>query len=272
MPDKFTEEDKRELEHRRIAEKVTKSVEETLKKRYTWLAIVMSFVLGGGAALWTQQLVKPAERALTRHEVLLSEAEKSLDEVNEFTNFAREKVDSFQKTIDELNNEINGVSEGKKTLNDRLIETLVQLDKVTQNVDNLRESVELLSQGKNISIEPSIDVSKNINVTLQKTRLTNYTIYIHYHDENDKARAKEISDHLKDIGYSVPDIRRVQYKVNDIRYYHKEDQDAAFQLLENVNKFIHSLNVKPVDLSPQYLGDRYSNVRKGVIELWLSFS
>lgn len=272
MGDNFTENDKRELEHRRIAEKVTKSVEETLKKRYTWLAIVVSFVLGGGATLWTQQLIKPAERTLTRHEVLLSEAEKSLEEVNELTSSAREKIDSFQKKIDELNIEINGVSEGKKTLNNRLIETLEQLNKVTQDVDNLRKSVELLSKGKKVSIEPTINISKNINETLQKTRLGKYTIYVHYHDEDDRARITEIADHLKSTGYSVPDIRRVKYRVNDIRYYHMEDQDAAFQLLQNVNSFIHSLNVKPVDLSPEYFGDRYSNVRKGVIELWLSFS
>ena len=46
MTEALNENDKSELERRRMAEAVAKSVEETLKKRYTWLAIVVSFLLG----------------------------------------------------------------------------------------------------------------------------------------------------------------------------------------------------------------------------------
>jgi hypothetical protein len=76
MNESLYENEKSELERRRLAEAVAKSVEDTLKKRYTWLAIVVSFLLGGGAVFATNQLIKPAERMLTRHEILLSQAEK----------------------------------------------------------------------------------------------------------------------------------------------------------------------------------------------------
>lgn len=266
------ENDKSELERRRMAEAVTRSVEETLKKRYTWLAIVVSFLLGGGSVFFTNLLTKPAERMLTRHEVLLAEAEKSLTEVNKLTKSARDRLDKFQKTIADLNEEILGVSEGKKSLNQRLIETLGEIKRITERVDYLTESVSLLSKGQKISIQPSGDIARSVDHALYKTLLSQYTIYLHYENDNDKSLVSEVADHLKNIGYTVPKIRRVDYKVNDIRYYHKKDMDAAFKLQKNVTDFLGSKNVINVELSPEYFGDRYSNVREGVIELWLNFS
>lgn len=272
MNEPLSEHEKSELERRRMAEAVAKSVEETLKKRYTWLAIVVSFLLGGGAVLAMNQLTKPAERMLTRHEILLSEAEKSLAEVEKLTDTARERLDGFGETIAEFNKEILGVSEGKQSLNRRLIETLEEVKHITQRVDNLTESVRLLSQGKNVSIQPSKDTTQSVSYTLDKARLSQYTIYVHYKNEKDKSIVSEVTDYLRELGYTVPKIRRVDYKVNDIRYYHEKDMDAASNLQTNVIKFLESKNVINVELSPKYFGDRYSNVREGVIELWLNFS
>jgi hypothetical protein len=272
MTESLNENDKSELERRRMAEAVTKSVEETLKKRYTWLAIVVSFLLGGGAVLAVNQLTKPAERMLTRHEILLSEAEKSLLDVNKLTNSARERLDGFGETIAEFNKEILGVSEGKQSLNRRLIETLEEVKRITQRIDDLTESVRLLSQGENVSIKPSKDITQSVSYTLDKARLSQYTIYLHYQNERDKPVVSEVEKHLRDLGYSVPKIRQVDYKVNDIRYYHRKDMDAASDLQKNLIKFLKSKNVVSLELSPKYFGDRYSNVREGVIELWLNFS
>ncbi len=272
MTEPLDENDRSELERRRMTEAVARSVEETLKKRYTWLAIVVSFLLGGGAVFATNLLTKPAERMLTRHEILLAEAEKSLTEVNKLTKSAREKLNKFRETIAELNKDILGVSEGKKSLNRRLIETLEEVKRITERVDYLTESVSLLSKGQNISIQPSNDIARSVGHTLDKTLLSQYTIYLHYENEKDKSLVSEVADHLKDLGYAVPKIRRVDYKVNDIRYYHKKDMDAAFKLQKNVTDFLGSKKVISVELSPEYFGERYSNVREGVIELWLNFS
>lgn len=272
MNEPLSEHEKSELERRRMADAVAKSVEETLKKRYTWLAIVVSFLLGGGAVLAMNQLTKPAERMLTRHEILLDEAEKSLAEVKKMTDSARERLDGFGETIAEFNNDILSVSEGKQSLNRRLIETLEEVKRITQRVDNLTESVHLLSQGKNVSIQPSKDTTQSVSYTLDKARLSQYTIYVHYKNEKDKSIVSEVTDYLRELGYTVPKIRRVDYKVNDIRYYHGKDMDAASDLQTNVIKFLKSKNVINVELSPKYFGDRYSNVREGVIELWLNFS
>lgn len=272
MNEPLYEDEKSELERRRMAEAVAKSVEDALKKRYTWLAIVVSFLLGGGAVLATNQLTKPAERMLTRHEILLSQAEKSLDEVSKLTNSARQRLDGFGKTIDEFNREIIGVSEGKQSLNQRLIETLEEVKRIAQSVDNLKESVRLLSQGQKISILPSKDTTQSVSDTLHKARLSQYSIYIHYQNEKDKPIISEVANHLRDLGYSVPKIRQVDYKVNDIRYYHDKDIDGASNLQNDVIEFLKSKNVVSTDLNPKYFGDRYSNVREGVIELWLNFS
>lgn len=272
MTEPLYEDEKSELERRRMAEAVAKSVEDTLKRRYTWLAIVVSFLLGGGAVLAMNQLTKPAEKMLTRHEILLSEAEKSLAEVKKLTDSARERLDGFGKTIAEFNKDILGVSEGKQSLNQRLIETLEEVKRITQRVDTLTESVHLLSQGQNVSILPSKDTTQSVSYTLHKARLSQYTVYVHYKNEKDKSIISEVAEHLRELGYSVPKIRQVDYKVNDIRYYHGKDMDAASNLQNDVTEFLKSKNVISVELKPKYFGDRYPNVREGVIELWLNFS
>jgi hypothetical protein len=271
MKEPLYEDEKSELERRRMAEAVSKSVEEALKRRYTWLAIVVSFLFGGGAVLAMNQVTKPAERMLTRHEILLSQAEKSLDDVAKLTDTARQRLDGFGKTIDGYKKEMIGVSEGKQSLNQRLIETLEEVKRIAQSVDSLKESVRLLSQGRKVSIQPLKNTTQSVSNTLYKTRLSQYTIFVHYKNEKDMPVISEIADHLRNLGYSVPKIRQVDYKVNDIRYYHDKDIDAANSLQNDVIKYLKSKTLVSVDLSPKYFGDRYPNVREGVIELWLNF-
>lgn len=99
MSSHLTEKDQEELQRRRLSEDVYKSVEETLKRRYTWLAIVISFVLGGGVVLATNQLTKSATNTLTRHQVLLEQAENALENVNKLAGSAQQQLEAYRTRV-----------------------------------------------------------------------------------------------------------------------------------------------------------------------------
>jgi hypothetical protein len=179
---------------------------------------------------------------------------------------------SIKKKYDIFDKNLTGVSEGRVTLNTRVIETLEQVKQITQRVEILAQAVDSLSKGRSVSIETSTDFTRNISKTLDKAKLSKYTIYIHFYDEKDKASVSRIADKLRDLGYSVPALRQVDAKVNDIRYYHMLDEEAAFHLENDVLSFLKDQNMKRVKLGPEYFGDQYQNVRQGVIELWLNFT
>ena len=179
---------------------------------------------------------------------------------------------SIKEKYDILDKDLTGVSEGRVTLNTRVIETLEQVKQITQRVEILAQAVDSFSKGKSVSVETSEEYTINISKTLDKAKLSQYTIYIHFYDEKDKAPVSRIADQLRKLGYSVPALRRVDAKVNDIRYYHMVDEEAASQLEDDVLSFLKDQNMKRVTLGPEYFGGQYQNVRQGVIELWLSFT
>ena len=62
MSNNFSENDKIELERRRLIENVSESVESTLRKRYTWLAIIVSFLIGSGVTATVVSLTSGVQK------------------------------------------------------------------------------------------------------------------------------------------------------------------------------------------------------------------
>jgi len=87
-----------------------------------------------------------------------------------------------------------------------------------------------------------------------------------------KKLMEEMGMLLKNEGMGVLGIERVDYRNNDIRYFHKEDKAGALLLQKYSSKFIppymnlEDTNIKIVDLS-----QKYPNARKGALELWINF-
>ena len=272
MNNQFTEEDKAELQRRRLVDEVSKSVEETLKRRYTWLAIVVSFILGSGVILATNQLTKSTTDTLTRHQVLLEQAEDSLEKVNKLAESAQQRLEAFQSEVNDkvevINKDISGVSEGKISLNERLSETLYEINRINQRVDDLSKAINALSQNK-VVIESDTRIENNISSTLAKTIKGKYTVYVHYKEDKNRSSIEYFANYLKELGYTVPRIRKVDYKVKDIRYYYMSDEEEASELKKITYQYFNSKKSIAIDLSVKYFGDSYKNVRKGVIEFWV---
>ncbi|MBW2055430.1 MAG: hypothetical protein JRI29_07010 [Deltaproteobacteria bacterium] len=99
-----------------------------------------------------------------------------------------------------------------------------------------------------------------------------YTVYLHYTNEKNKKLMEEMGMLLKNEGMGVLGIERVDYRNNDIRYFHKEDKAGALLLQKYSSKFIppymnlEDTNIKIIDLS-----QKYPNARKRALELWVNF-
>jgi hypothetical protein len=97
-----------------------------------------------------------------------------------------------------------------------------------------------------------------------------YNVYIHYLREENKKILEELSNFLKNKGFEVDGIEKVNYKNKDIRYFHKEDKSGAVLLKKHVTSFI-KIYFKHVNIKIVNLSHRYPNAKKGALELWLAF-
>jgi len=99
-----------------------------------------------------------------------------------------------------------------------------------------------------------------------------YIIYLHYSSEEKKELMEALAESLKNSGFGVLGIERVDYQKSDVRYFHKEDQPGALLLKNHLTQFIAPLiNLKNTNIKIKNLSQKYPNARKGAIELWLNF-
>ena len=164
----LSKEDLLELERRRLVESVTASVEETLRKRYTWLAIIISFMIGGGVATAVMSLTSSAQKKLIETEVFLERAKKSVDTIDEISSSVKEKYSNLNKDLD-------GLFAGKDNTLNILNETIDKINKIETKVNELTSVINSIS-GSN-SIYPSKEIDVGIKSTVDKIGLIKYTIY-----------------------------------------------------------------------------------------------
>jgi len=98
-----------------------------------------------------------------------------------------------------------------------------------------------------------------------------YTIYLHYAGEDKKGFMEALADSLKNSGFGVLGVERVDYQNSDVRYFHKEDRAGALLLKNHLTQFMApSANLKNGNIKIKNLSRQYPNARKGAIELWLN--
>ncbi len=260
----ISKEDILELEKRRLIDSVTESVEKTLRKRYTWLAIIISFMIGGGVATAVISLTSSAQKKLIETEVFLERARKSVDSIDDISTSVKEKYENLNKDLD-------GLFAGKDNTLGILNETIDKINKIETRLNEMTTVINSISNNDSVKLPKKIDVG--VNNTIEKIELSKYTIYPHYFSKEgkDKEIIVKLTNFLRDKGYIVPEYRKVKYQVRDIRYYHDVDKEGVSSLKNNVSEFLKAHDLDNIKLNVKDFGASYDNVRKGVIELWLYF-
>jgi len=116
-----------------------------------------------------------------------------------------------------------------------------------------------------------VEITK-LNPVQEKILPGKYTVYLHYSSEKNKKQMEELASFLKNKGFTVDGIERINYKNRDVRYFHVEDKSGALHLKKHLTKFINLYtHFKHKSIKIFNLGHKYPNAKKGTLELWVSF-
>jgi len=95
-------------------------------------------------------------------------------------------------------------------------------------------------------------------------------VFLHYANSQDRELMAGLTERLRAEGFRVPGMELVRSNFrSDIRFYHPEDEETAQRILELVAGHLADSG-RPQEIQIHYLGERYSNVPQGVVEVWLS--
>ena len=99
-----------------------------------------------------------------------------------------------------------------------------------------------------------------------------YTIHLHYTSEENKELIERLPILLKNKGFRVLGIAKVDYQNSDIRYFYKDDKAGAFIIKKHLTQFITPFpNLKNTNIKIKNLSKKYPNAQKGSVKLWLNF-
>jgi hypothetical protein len=174
---------------------------------------------------------------------------------------AWKKTDNNSVTSETLLKKTNVVMSDLQKINSdiiKLTETVNTLNEKTKTVNTPPPSSEIKTTGLN---EPQDSVQHK-----------KYTVYLHYSDINNKQLMENFSAFLEKNGFEVSGIQKVNYKNQDIRFFHDQDRKGALLLKEYLTEFIQSVKtvngnrIKVINLSR-----KYPEAQKGLLEVWVDF-
>ena len=171
------------------------------------------------------------------------------------------KTDNISVTSETLLKKTNVVMSDLQKINSdivKLTETVSALNEKTKTGNTPPPSSEIKPTGSN---EPQHSVQHK-----------KYTVYLHYSDIKNKQLMEDFSAFLGKNGFEVLGIQKVNYKKQDIRFFHGQDRKGALLLKKYLTEYIQSVkslnenSIKIINLSR-----KYPEVQKGSLEVWLNF-
>lgn len=155
------------------------------------------------------------------------------------------------------------------------LETISELQKKKPNITPSTATLNPLNEETPVDDKSTASIhvhKKKLSGSEDKTRRRLYTIYLHYSNEEHKKLMEAIAVSLKEKGFGVLGMEKVNYQNSDIRYFHSEDRAGALILKKHLAQFIIPYdNLKNTNIKIKNLNKKYPNAKKGLIEIWLTF-
>ena len=149
------------------------------------------------------------------------------------------------------------------------------LQKINSDMTKLTETVNALNEktrAGNTSPPSSNIKPTELNEFHHSIQHKKYTVYLHYSNLKNKELIDNFSTFLKKNGFKVSGIQKVNYKNQDIRFFHDQDRTGAFLLKKHLTEFIHSVkNLNESKIKVINLSRKYPGAQKGLLEVWLNF-
>lgn len=163
----------------------------------------------------------------------------------------------------------------KQTLDTQINEdTVIKLQQLYSSVAQLTRAV-VSSDEKNQTDDKPLTWSyvekRKSNTVQDKTQPHSYNVSLHYTSEKNKELMEYLAILLQLEGFGVLGLAKVDYQNTDIRYFHSEDKAGALLLQKYSTEFITPfMDLDDTNIKIKDLGQKYPNVRKGVLELWVN--
>jgi len=169
----------------------------------------------------------------------------------------------------------DNISVTSKTLLKKTDVVMSDLQKINSDITKLTETVNELNEKTRTGDTPP--PSSNIKPTELKEpqhsiQHKKYTVYLHYSDVKNKKLIDNFSAFLEKNGFKVSGIQKVNYKNQDIRFFHDQDRKGAFLLKKHLTGFIQSVkNLDESKIKVINLSRKYPGAQKGLLEVWVNF-
>ena len=179
--------------------------------------------------------------------LIISLAWKKTDKISVTSEMLLEKTDVVMSDLQKINSDIT---------------------KLTQTVNALNEKTKTVNKPPPSSkIKPT-----RLNEPQHIIQHKKYTVYLHYSDIKNKKLMESFSAFLEEIGFEVSGIQKVNYKSQDIRFFHDQDRKGALLLKKHLAGFFQSVkNLNDNEIKVINLSHKYPEAQKGLLEVWVDF-
>lgn len=299
MNDKLTEEDRQELERRRSAEMVTEAVEAALKRRYTWVGIIVAFAAFLGSTMIIKAVTADLQTQIAVGAETLDRIKSQAVDNENLAESVRRKLATVDVSIDgrlneldlkieEKSGDLDALYDARTQSVDNLDRIVLQVEEIRARVDELANVVELLAEGHTGEDSPRLegDLATSLEgikayqqATLEQLTQTSgmikaskYSVYVHVagSEEADEYLGRDLGKFLSEAGFVVPRVQSVAQQSRSVRYFHEQDRPGALRVQQGVQEFLGAQGLPDMEIEVRdftnYSGKK---PRVGVIELWL---
>ena len=299
MNDELSENEKVELERRRSAELVTDMVESALKRRYTWIGIIVAIAAFLGSTAIIKAVTADLQAQIAVGTETLKRIESQADDVDQLSKTARSKLTTLDATIEERFNkldlkleekseDLDELFDARKRGIDNLDRILIQIEDIRVRVDDLTAIVEILVKGSDGEAGPGVEENLTRNLedlkieqkalgellykSNEQIRLSQYSVYVHVAEEEatDEILGEDLGNFLSDTGFVVPKVQSVALRSRSIRYFHEQDRKGALRVQQSAHDFLRARDLPDVEIKVRdFTGYTGKKPRIGIIELWI---
>lgn len=298
MNDELSEEDKLELERRRSAELVTEAVEAALKRRYTWVGIIVAFAAFLGSTMIIKAVTADLQTQIAVGADTLDRIKSQAVDNETLAETVRRKLatldagiegrlDELDAKIEEKSGDLDALYDARKRSVDNLDRTVLEVQEVRARVDELADLVELLAtghtDGDSTQLEGAVaasiedlksgqnEIRKRLDQTAAQIKLSQYSVYVHVagDQEDDEYLGRDLGTYLNEAGFVVPRVQSVAQKSRSIRYFYEQDRPGALKVQQSVQEFLATQGLDLQIEIRDFTNFSGKKPRTGIIELWL---
>lgn len=237
-------------------------------------AIALLLVIGATGGTFVGYRISP-----TADTKALEDAYKAIETDKEKITALLGDIAALQSRRDDLTKQLTASQEETKKISQIAQQERESSDEAQRQVSELEALVVgLRKENENLADALKASQGSNVSATVDESK---YTVVVHYVDQFpvDNVFSDNLAKFLGNIGFVIPESRKVTQKTRSIRYFYEKDYQAAVRVQEAFSDFITAqclfvaaqcltgieLEVKDFTNFPD------TKPRPGVIELWVYF-